>query len=346
MGSCPRTRCWTIVVIVTLASGVAWADSALDDARSAVDSSDYMAARTALDKALHAGGASPDEVAEIYKLSGIVAGALGETETATTAFAKWLELDAKGTLPPGTSPKIAKPFKAAAEQAKKTNAIEVKAETIAKPPSVRMNVLNDPSQLVASTHVIVVADGKREVEVDGKPGAMIALPMGRRLDLRVQALDEFGNRVFELGSKSVPLVITGGEPAPSDLTPKKKLAEKPPEPEMRSPRAWYWKHQTWGIATVVMVAATGFFAWEVRSDLADLDKLNRNSLDHPFQDAQAVESNAHRDVLIADLTAGAAGVFALGTIYLYLTRPPEVAETPITAVPVRGGAAIVFGGHF
>jgi hypothetical protein len=50
-------------------------------------------------------------------------------------------------------------------------------------------------------------------------------------------------------------------------------------------------------------------------------------------------------VLIADITAGAAGVFALGTVILYLTRPPDT-ETPITAVPVRGGAAIVFGGHF
>ena len=341
MGSCPQLRCWTIIIALACGGGVAWADSALDTARSAVDSSDYMAARTALESALHAGDASPNEVAEIYKLQGIVAGALGETAEATAAFAKWLELDPKGALPQGTSPKIGKPFKAAADQAKKKNPIEVKAETVPFPPSVTMNVINDPSNLVARAHVFVIADGKKEVELDGKPGVAITLPQGRRLDLRVQALDERGNRVYELGSKSVPLVITGAEPSG---TPHEKVVIPGP-PEKRSPRNWYWKHQTWGIATVVMVAATGFFAWEVKSDISDIDALNRNSLNHQFQDVQAAESNAHRDVLIADITAGAAGVFALGTVILYLTRPPE-AETPITAVPVRGGAAIVFGGHF
>jgi hypothetical protein len=344
MGSCPRLRCWTIIIALACGGGAAWADS-LDDARTAVESSDYMAARTALEHALHAGGGSPDEVAEIYKLSGIVAGALGETPDATAAFAKWLELDPKGTLPPGTSPKITKPFKTASEQAKKKNPIELKADTVASPPSITVNVVNDPSNLVVRAKVFVSADGKREVELEGKPGTAIALPRGERLDLRVQALDEFNNRVYELGSKSVPLVITGAEPehvVKHEIVPKKVVHE----PEKRSPRNWYWKHQTWGIATVVMAAATGFFAWEVRSDLADLDQLNRNSLDHQYHDAQVVEANAHRDVLVADITAGAAGVFAVGTILLYLTRPPDVVETPVSAVPVRGGAAIVFGGHF
>jgi len=308
----------------------------LDDARTAVDSSDYMAARTALDKALRAGGASPQDVAEVYKLSGIVEGALGNTQAATAAFAKWLELDPKGTLPPGTSPKIARPFKTASDH---TTAIDAKAETDAQPPSVTLAIASDPQKLIASAHVIVVVDGGAPQELDGAPGTKILLPHGHRLDLQVQALDANGNRVFELGSQAVPLVITG-----SDGT---AIAKKPTpgRPEPAHEHAWYFRWYTWGGVALVGAAVSGVFGYETKQNLDKLDLLNRNSLDHSFGEAQAVESDAKRDVLIADIAAGAAGAFALGAVVLYLTRP-HVERLPVAAVPMRNGGALVFGGHF
>src|SRR5512141_513819 len=112
-----------------------FADSALELARHDVETSDYLAARGALVSALDAGTASPEELAEIYKLSGIVEGALGKEAEATESFARWLSIDAKGTLPPGTSPKIMKPFEAAA---KANEPVVVKVETEAAPPSVTL----------------------------------------------------------------------------------------------------------------------------------------------------------------------------------------------------------------
>jgi hypothetical protein len=329
-------RLCLIYVSVLLASAGTAMAGPLDDARAAVDGSDYMAARGALDKALHAGGASPQDVAEIYKLSGIVEGALGNTEAATAAFAKWLELDPKGTLPPGTSPKIARPFKTASDH---TSAIEAKAETEAQPPSVTLVIASDDKKLIASAHVIVVVDGGAPQELDGKPGATILLPRGRRLDLQVQALDANGNRVFELGSQAVPLVITSDD---ATVIAKKPLP-KPVEPAHE--RRWYFQWYTWGGVAIASAVVSGVFAYETKQNVDQLDLLNRNSLAHPFRDAQGVESDAKRDLLIADIAAGAAGAFALGAVVLYLTRP-HLEHLPVAAVPTRDGGVLVLGGHF
>src|SRR5688572_6089572 len=128
-------------LLTTLVS-TARADS-LADARKAIEGSDYMAARPALDTALRAGTAGPADLAEIYKLTGVVEGALGNAAPAEKAFARWLALEPKGSLPPGTSPKITRPFVAAQEQVKKKGTLAAKAETADDPPSVTLVVVND-----------------------------------------------------------------------------------------------------------------------------------------------------------------------------------------------------------
>lgn len=234
--------CWEAAIaaglLIALAP-LARADDALDGARGDIDASDYVGARTALDHALAKGDATPADLAEIYKLSGIVEAALGNTAPATAAFAKWLSLDPKGSLPPGTSPKIIRPWKAASDKAR---ALEVKAETSADPPTVTLVVVADPQQLIAKARVLVVVDGKPAETRDGTAGAAIALPNGRRLDLRVQGLDDHGNRVVELGTASVPIVITGA----AKVEPQKKpnqVAQIPRGPD--HPRKWYAQWWVW-----------------------------------------------------------------------------------------------------
>src|SRR5450755_3689392 len=108
-------------------------DTALDVARHDVEGSDYLAARGALVSALDAGTAGPAELAEIYKLSGIVEGALGNDNAATESFEMWLAIDPKGALPAGTSPKITRPFDSAAATVKAREPLKVKVETSASP---------------------------------------------------------------------------------------------------------------------------------------------------------------------------------------------------------------------
>ena len=333
-------------LLTTLASQ-AHAD-ALGDARKAVGGSDYLSARPALEKALTAGKAGPADLAEIYKLTGIVEAALGNAGPSEQAFAKWLALEPKGSLPDGTSPKITRPFSAAQEQAKKAGPLSAKAETSDDPPSVTLVIANDPQKMIVGAKVYYVTDRKSEqtLEADGKDKITIDLDIGKRIDLRLHAVDQYGNRVVELGSKDVPIVITSSgkekkiDPADRDLLVRKKR-----EPE--KPRPWFLKWWVWGTATVVTTGVGGYFAWRTYDDVQRIEYLNAISLAYHWYDEQAVERSARRTLLVTNIAAGTAGAFAIGTILLFLTRPTS-SETELraTVTPTRGGGAVVLGGQF
>src|SRR5688572_17902368 len=134
-------------------------DKAIADARAALDKSDYLGARDALTRALAAGDNARDALVEIHRMTGIVAGALGETAAATEAFERMLSLAPKAELPAGTSPKIAKPFAAARASAKKAGPLEVKASTSAAPPTVTVTIARDPQHMVERVRAVARVDG-------------------------------------------------------------------------------------------------------------------------------------------------------------------------------------------
>ncbi|HEY0251166.1 MAG TPA: tetratricopeptide repeat protein [Kofleriaceae bacterium] len=310
----------------------------LDQARKAVAGSDYMAARPALVNALASGTAGPAELAEIYKLSGLVEAALGNDKEATANFAKWLRLDPKGTLPPGTSPKIMRPFDAAAASAKEP--IKAKVETTSQPPTVTLIVTNDPDALIAKTRVFVVADGKPQQTLEGT-GA-IALPNGARLDLRVQALDAHGNRVVELGSAEVPIVITGGKVVVAKpVVIARPITHEAPAVAGRPAVLSWW---LWGGVAVVFAGASTYFGLEARSETNQLSDFNAHSGDHTFTEATDLADKAKRNALFCNIGIGVAGAFAIGATILYLTEPRT--ETRISIAPTSNGGALVIGGSW
>ena len=320
-----------------------------------------MAARNDLVAALNAGSADPDQLAEIYKLSGIVEAALGNAPASTAAFAKWLALDPHAELPAGTSPKIMRPFEAAAK--KKPGKLELKPETSADPPHLALVIESDPLKLVARARVFVSVDGKPEkkLEAASRKGKLeLDLPKGKRLDVRVEALDEHGNTVALVGSRDVPIVITGAEAAPeaSGLRPQASGPEKPvatsvdastkieahgDEVHERSIALEWW---LWGGVAVAFAGGATYFGLQARSDADELRKLNADSQNHQFSEAQAVQSRADRDAMLFNVGMVGAGVLAIGAGILYVTEPKARAETHVTAVPTPGGAAVVLGGAF
>ncbi|MEO8552585.1 MAG: hypothetical protein ABI678_21560, partial [Kofleriaceae bacterium] len=263
-----------------------------------------------------------------------VEGALGNETEAAAAFASWLSIDPKGTLPAGTSPKIMRPYEAASREP-----VKVKVETSAAPPAVTLVILADPAKLVTRARVFVVADGKPEAKIEGTGTDKIelALPAGKRLDLRVQALDAHGNRIVELGSAEVPIVITGGAGATEPVKPR-IVANRAPAAE----RPLYLRWWLWGTVGVAFAGAGTYFGIQARSDANDLSALNAASQQHSFTEATDLESRARREALFCNIGLAAGGALALGATILYLTRPHT--ETQITAVPTRGGAAVFVGG--
>ena len=327
--------------------GSARADD-LTDARKAVESSDYDAARSLLDKALADGKASPEELADIYRMRGLVDAALGNTAAATTSFGKWLALDPKAALPDGTSPKITRPFAAAQDQAKGREPVKVKTETTSDPPTVTLVVVSDPYMMISSVRVFVRADAGKEKTLEGKKKIPIELPKGKRLDLRVEALDDNGNRVAVLGTSEVPIVITGAGAEQVVVTHHDKGTHEgtplPPPPPPEHPRPLYLKWWMWTGAAVAVAAGGAYFGMQARSETDKLNALNADSQDHRFTEALAVESDAKRDVLLFNIGMGVAGAFAIGAAILYVTEPH--AETHVAAVPVNGGGGVVVGGSF
>ena len=318
-------------------------NTSLAQARRDVDSSDYFAARTALVAAINAGTASPQDLADIYRLSGIVEAALGETGSAQASFAKWLALDPKASLPPGTSPKMTRPFDAA--KAKKLAPLKIKTESRAEPPRITIVVASDALGLVARGRAIVRVDGgpEKTVEAAGKTKIAIDLPRGKRLDLRVQALDAHGNALIELGSTDVPIVITSEPGKPDVASEPVEPREPPPEPPAR-PLYLMW--YAWAGAAAVCVGFSAYSGFAARSAKNELDQLNATSSMHDFSDAQAVESRARRDTVMFDIGISATFAFAIGAGVTYYMASHGTAETRISAVPLAGGGAIVLGGRF
>ncbi len=348
----PRRGAIAVVLLVGLArSAVADDDTSLAQARRDVEASDYMSARSALVAALNGGGSTPEDLAEIYKLSGVVEGALGNVDAATAAFEKWIALDPKASLPQGTSPKIMRPFDAAGAKVKRMAPLKVKTETSANPPWIAVVVASDPLGLVARARVHVIADGKAEqtLEGAGKRRIPIDLPHGKRLDVRVEVLDVHGNSVAALGSADVPIVITDAEPHDRTPPPDTHVAadvHAQATPEPGNPRPIYLNHWAWAGVAIAAAGGASYFGFEGRSASNDLQALNANSSAHNFSEAQAVESRARRDLLVFNIGMGVAGVFAVGATVLYLTAPHVTKETRVSAMPTPGGAAVVLGGQF
>ncbi len=345
-----RRGCAAFAVLASFAVATTAAADPLADAKTQVAASDYLNARASLDAAYAAGGNRPDQLAEIWRLRGIVAGALGDNATATDAFQRCLALDPKAELPPGTSPKIGRPFTAARDYFKSHEPLKIKSETAGTPPSITVLIPSDPLAMIAKIEVTVSVDHGAEKTLDGtgKDKVKIDLPVGSRLDLRVAALDEKGNHLAELGSTDVPIVIVGPgkvEEKKTDLVIKQPPPKKPSGPVHARP--WYFKWWLWGGTAVAFGGVATYFGIDGFLAKRDLEDLNAESPNHTFDEATDIEDRARRDFLFANIGYGVAGALAIGAVILYLTEPDQpTKEQRLTAVPLEGGGAIVLGGHF
>ena len=308
------------LVVVAFGASVAAATPALDRAHAALDRSDYVAARAALDDALAAGTNRPDELVEVYRLRGVVAGALDDRDGARDAFARMLALHPTSGFPAGTSPKTTVPFEAAITQLAGARLV-VALETTHEPPSTTLVVASDPLHMVARGRLAIVVDGRpiaaRAIEV----GARIALPAGMRIEVRGEALDERGNALVELP----PAVIAAA--------PVVTLA---PVPERREPPV-YARWYVYGGAAAAFALAGTAFALAARSTQHDLQAIVDDSSHHTYAEAQDVASRGRRDTTLANLGVGTAGALAITAAILFALHRHEHASVVVTPTSVALG---------
>lgn len=335
-------------MIAVIGARPALADTPLERARAAIDASDYLAGRTALTAALASGDLGPTDLVETYRLSGFIAAALGEQAAAVQAFERMLSLAPTTKLAAGTAPKITKRFDAAQALVKGREPVKITVETAATPPSITVVIASDPVHMITSVRAIVRVDGRAEQTFDQPltDRVTIALPVGRRLDLRVVARDEHGNRVSEVGSTDVPLVIVGpGAPEPTKPVVVTTMPKPNPSPavhhEQGSQRPVYLAWWLWAGTSVVIAGAGAYFGVGAIGAQHDLEAASGST--HGYAEAHAIETRGKRDALLADIGFAAGGAFAIGAVILYLTahHGTEADRSPaLTAAPVRGGGTL------
>ncbi|ACY18937.1 hypothetical protein [Haliangium ochraceum] len=288
------------------ASAAAEESPHLAEAREAMDSLEYERALKLLEKALASGDNDPAATREIHRALGEVQASLGRRAEAEVHFRQLLALDADADIGEGISPKIRIPFDAAQEYLATRGQVELRCDGDAAENQVAVRVDNDPVDIVAGARVFYraaddPAGEPQMIEERGRGSQRLTLPSAGGVEFTCAAIDEYGNRLLEIGSWEQPLRMQESAPV--------VVSE-----ETGSSTPIYGRWWLWGSAAVVAGGVGGYFGYQVSQDQAELDELNQNSAEHDFAEAEAVAERGERNALIANIAIGAAGVFAAASV--------------------------------
>ncbi len=236
------------IAVVAIMAGVARAENPhLLRAESALEDLDYIVARTELTRALKLGTSGPSELARIYLLSGIVAGAFGESRAAREQFQRALALRPHARLPAGFAPKIADPF----ERAKESS-----APLVFDCATGALDIVEDPLDMVDA--------------IDASDSFTVAV-------------DEYGNQLSPRCPKPVKVVVRRRMPPPG----RRKIKRQPVAEEVIGPfpaerdegtapkRSVIARWQLWGGFAMTAGAIGSYYANDVSAGGADNAKYQK-----------------------------------------------------------------------
>lgn len=320
-----------LAIAMYVAPAAARADetSHLATARQHLSALKYEQALHALEKALYSGKHDPEDMKTIYRMMGEIQAAMGKQAEADRNFRSLLALDPAAELARGISPKILQPFQAARTYMSSRGRLAVSCEVDAAAAAVVLEVQSDPADLVGGARVVYrLADGTEQtLEATGRGSHTLRVPTTEPVTLICAALDEHGNRLTEIGSWSEPLRLEPPTPEPEPVVPivAAPRREAPPPPI-------YGRWYLWTAATVVVAGGGGYFAWQARQDEEELERLNQDSPNHSFSEAEEIEQRGKRNALLANISFGAAGVFAIATVVSLVLAPDAPAAEGTTAL--------------
>lgn len=324
-------------LLATAAAVPARADSPkLADARRAVESVDYDAARRLLLEALHDGGNGPAAVGEIYRLLARAAVVLDNRDVAEQYYRRWLAIDPAAALPADAAPKLRDPFVAAQSYIAAHGRLLARAER-ASTGEIDVELVTDP---LAMARAATALD-------PGSSSARVAFGSDRRARLpsasRVAILDDTGNRLLELdvtpaGAASTPstpsMPSTGQMPAPA--TPDTAT------PATSDDRPWTRRWLTWAIPTGAFGLLSAGFGIATLASYQRAEMITSDSGNYHLVDA---EDNLRRGRTFVWVTVGAGALtvaFAVPTAIFFLQQrhQPSALVVPL-AGDGRVGAAVV-----
>ena len=296
----------------------------LAEARRGIAALRYAEARIDLARALAAGDSDPDQLAEIYRLSGEVAAGLGDGAAAEEAFRHLLVLRPGFDLPAGTSPKLTGPLAAARTFVREHGALAVHREV--HPGEVVLIVDADPLAMVGGARVRILGAGPAQrIEARGTGRIPIELPGPAPARVVLAAIDARGNQVAVVGSDAHPLEVP---PAPGAGLRARGVGPAPDH-------AFYARFGPWAVATVVAGAAgdrvRARASAAAERDLADLNRQQRREPVHlRLRPGPGDRERGHRFALLTNVSFGvaaAAGAVAIGLLVRDRLRRPRRRRT-------------------
>jgi hypothetical protein len=310
----------------------------LERAQVGLDALRYEESAALLDRAWRAGGNRPDDLARLFRLTGSVAVTLGRDRDADLAFRRLLALDPDAALPDGTSPKIAARLQEArAALAGEALRAEVAARGTSGQARVAIDVASDPTSMVAAVRARYRdRTGAEKVRV-ARGGLAVALPGLGAPRVVVEVLDEHGNVLVE---RSLDIRVA---PAPRPPPGVRSLAPVAPEPE---PAPFYARSLPWAVTAAGIGAVGVFFGVRSYQGQKELDRLNRNSIEHDFHDAIAVEDRLRRDSAIANVTFAATGVAAIAAAYFWFRERRRAPRDQATSAAPAASFPAAWTIHF
>ena len=319
-------------------------DSALATARKAFEDVEFAVAAQSLERALEQGGHSQVQLAEIYRLSGQVAVAMGRTQAANDAFTRWVLVEPKATFGPEVSPKIT----AVLEQARSSlsgkrfrlTVRSVPGSDTAPAGSISVEISENPLAMIATVQAEFSVNGApRTVSAAVSSAVTLSLPTKPDGSVTIRARDSFGN---DLHSTIVPAPV----PEPAVAQPIIQV-----DTARSAKRPMYARWYVWAGASAALLATGIGFGLSARSAQDELDDITAGSEQHVFRDAQRVEDRGQRSALIANVSIAASAGFAvlagvLAWKQLSARRGEEIPRTSVVPTVTATSASAQFVTHF
>lgn len=311
------------------------------DAQKLVDDLDYEGALKLLDAAEKTEGNDRATLQQLYTLQGIVFGTLGKEAKTRDAFRKLLLIAPEATLPADLPPRVRTPFFEAKDWASTNGpllAVPSSELSGGLVRSVKVLVEKDVLRLARSVRFHLKSNGVEQTTAAPLAANQAVALVGKpAVSWWAEVLNERGGVVQELGSAQQPREDSAAAP----------LAGTPPSVEGAAPVSGGWRRPV-GLAALGAGAVAagigvvfGLQASDARERVngAERDELGRvTSISQ--RDAQALETSARSQAVIANVLFTVGGGLAAAGVVLIIVGPDSATEVALSPAP---GGVVVSG---
>lgn len=344
----PRTCAVALLSVALLvgASAPAWANPDFKRAKELLDNLDFDKAADAFKKALDAGDNDAATTAEIYLHLGEIEASVGDEKQAIKHFSRALSIDINIKLPPGTSPKVGKPFGTARRGIDDPLAAKVVVDRSGEAVKATLEIANDVNKMVRSAAVTykLLSGEESNVELRLKKAKTPLLLPAKVSSIAVAVLDRRGNHLVELE----PVNLESDEEGDDDDGGNNgnnngnngnngggTITKKGGGGGSFVTR-WY----LWGGLAVAAAGAGVAFGLSTQSTLDELDQLKSMSTMEMVEGSEAValEDKARSRALLTNISFAAAGAFAIAAGVFFFTSSGDApaTESAVSLTPTFG----------